>query len=177
MQTLKTILLILGVVGLLVVAISQFLPGHYHTERNTIIAAKPEAIFPLVNNVKKWTAWTPWSAAKDPTLVNTYEGPDEGVGATSKWTSKKFSEGSMKVTESDPSKLIKFDLSFQQGSALANATFKFEPSGENTRVTWSMDGESGRNPLKRIFGVLMAKMIGPDFEEGLRNLKTQAEAK
>ena len=34
----------------------------------------------------------------------------------------------------------------------------------------------GGNPVNRYFGLIMDKMIGPDFEEGLAKLKEIAEA-
>jgi hypothetical protein len=40
----------------------------------------------------------------------------------------------------------------------------------------AMDGELGRNPLYRWFGVFMDKLVGPDFEAGLANLRRLAEA-
>jgi hypothetical protein len=43
-------------------------------------------------------------------------------------------------------------------------------------VTWSNAGELGYNPVNRWFGLLMDNFMGRDFEEGLRNLKTQAES-
>jgi len=39
-----------------------------------------------------------------------------------------------------------------------------------------MDGNVSRNPLDRFFSLFMEKMIGPDFEEGLGNLKKKSRA-
>jgi hypothetical protein len=177
MKLLKKILIGLVVLILAVVVVSQFLPSTYHAERSVTIAAKPPAIHPWINDLKKWPEWSPWTAAKDPTLVYAYEGSEQGVGAVSKWDSKKFGDGMMKIVESDPAKGVKFDLSFNKGKYLSVGKIAFEPAGESTKVTWSMDGTVGRNPLDRIFSVMMEKMIGPDFDEGLGKLKAKAEAK
>jgi hypothetical protein len=40
-----------------------------------------------------------------------------------------------------------------------------------------MEGDLGRNPLYRWFGVFMDKLVGPDFESGLSNLKRLGEAR
>jgi hypothetical protein len=40
-----------------------------------------------------------------------------------------------------------------------------------------MDGTVSRNPLDRFFSLFMDKFTGPDFEEGLNNLKKKVEAK
>jgi hypothetical protein len=177
MKTLKKILLAVGLLLLVLLIVSQLLPSQYHVERSVVIAAKADAIHPWINNLKKWPEWSAWTAAKDPTLVYNYEGPEEGVGAISKWDAKKMGEGSMKLTESDPAKWVKFDLSFDHGKYLSKGTFTFEPAGDGTKVTWGMDGNVSRNPMDRYFSLLMDSMIGKDFEEGLGNLKQKVEAK
>lgn len=177
MKILKRILIVAGVVILALVVVSQFLPSKYHAERSIVIAAKPDVIFPWMNNLKKWPEWSPWTAAKDPTIVYAYEGPEEGVGAISKWDSKDMGEGSMKLTESDPARGLKFDLSFEHGKYLSTGAFIFESADTGTKVTWAMDGTVSRNPLDRFFSLFMDKLIGPDFEEGLTNLKKKAEGK
>ena len=177
MKTLKKILVVVAAVILTLVVVSQLLPSTYHAERSIVIAAKPEVIFPWLNHLKKWPEWSAWTTAKDPTLVYAYEGPEEGVGAISKWDAKKLGAGSMKLTESDPAKGLKFDLNFEHGKYLSTGTLAFEAGDAGTKVTWSMDGKVSRNPLDRFFSLLMDKFIGPDFEEGLANLKKKAEGK
>jgi len=177
MKILKTILIAVGLLLLVLILASQFLPSKYHVERSVVIAAKAEAIYPWINNLKKWPEWSAWTTAKDPTLVYSYEGPEEGVGAISKWDAKKMGEGSMKVTASEPGKLVKFDLSFDHGKYLSTGTFTFEPDSGGTKVTWSMDGNVSRNPMDRFFSLMMDSMVGKDFEEGLGNLKKKAEGK
>jgi len=49
------------------------------------------------------------------------------------------------------------------------------PAGSGTRVTWTNRGDVGRNPLKRYLAMAMDRMVGPDFEAGLANLKRVAE--
>ena len=43
-------------------------------------------------------------------------------------------------------------------------------------ITWVMNGNAGMNPVFRWFGLFMDKMVGPDFDAGLKNLKKLAEA-
>ena len=43
-------------------------------------------------------------------------------------------------------------------------------------MTWGMDVELD-SPMQRLFGVAMEGMIGPDYEQGLANLKLIVEAK
>lgn len=177
MKRLKKILIIIGIVVLALVVVAQFLPGKYHVERSVVMAAKPETIHPWINNLKQWQEWSPWTAAKDPTIAYAYEGPEEGVGAISKWDSKKWGQGEMKVIASDPASGVKFDLSFNKGKYVCVGTFSFEAAETGTKVTWAMDGTVSRNPLDRFFSLLMDSFTGPDFEEGLGNLKKKVEGK
>jgi hypothetical protein len=177
MKIFKKILLVIGVLLLALIVFSQFLPSTYHVERRVVIAAKVEGIYPWLNNLKKWPEWSAWTAAKDPSLVYAYEGPEEGAGAVSKWDSKKFGEGSMKITDAEPGKSLKFDLSFEHGKYLSKGNITLAPDGESTKVTWGMDGTVSRNPLDRFFSLMMDSMVGKDFEEGLQNLKKKAEGK
>jgi len=177
MKILKKVLVIVGIVILALVLLAQLLPGQYHVERSVTISAKPEIIFPWINNLKQWQEWSPWTAAKDPTIVYAYEGPEEGVGASSKWDSKKWGQGEMKMIESNPASGVKFDLSFDKGKYACVGTFSFAAAENGTKVTWAMDGKVSRNPLDRFFSLFMDKFTGPDFEEGLNNLKKKVETK
>ena len=47
--------------------------------------------------------------------------------------------------------------------------------GVGTQVTWSMHGNMGSNPLFRWLALFGDRMVGPDFEAGLANLKALAE--
>jgi hypothetical protein len=83
----------------------------------------------------------------------------------------------MTITESHPNDLIRFKLDFVKPFAsTATAEFTFKPEGNQTAVTWSISGE--KNFLSKAFClfVSMDKMVGGQFEEGLANLKSSAEA-
>lgn len=56
------------------------------------------------------------------------------------------------------------------------AEFTFRPEGNQTVVTWTMDGKN--NFLARAFCLFMNmdKMIGGEFEKGLAQMKAVAEA-
>lgn len=177
MKKLKKILFVAGIVILALVVISQFLPGTYRVERSAVIAAKPEDIFPWINELRKWPEWSPWTTAKDPTIVYAYEGPEAGVGAISKWDSKKWGKGMMKLVESDPTQGVKWDLDIENGKFVSVGTLVFESAGDGTKVTWAFSGELGRNPLSRYGGFFMDAMAGTEFEEGLSGLKKKVEAK
>jgi len=98
------------------------------------------------------------------------------VGATYSWDGKSTGQGTLTITKSEPGKGIGYDLSFQQGKFKSTGTITIEPAGEGFNVIWSNEGELGSNPINRYFGLMMDRMMGPDFETGLGNLKKRVEA-
>jgi hypothetical protein len=177
MKPFKKILLIILSIPVLLLLVSLLLPSKYRVERTTVINAKPDAIFARINTPKQWPEWTAWTVAKYPDMKMTFSGPESGVGATYAWEGKSSGHGTLRLTRSEPDKLVGYDLEFEHGKYLSKGDFVLEPVGESVKVTWSNEGNLGWNPVSRYFGLLMDKMMGPDFEEGLRNLQKKAEAK
>jgi Polyketide cyclase / dehydrase and lipid transport len=178
---LNTLLVIAAVVALLVVLlliVVALRPADFRISRRTTIAAPATAVFPHVNDLSKWRAWSPWEKL-DPDLKRTYEGPAAGQGASYAWAgNSKVGEGRMTITDSRPSDLVRLRLEFIKPFQATNtAEFTFEPDGKGTLVTWSM---SGCNSFTgKLFSLVMNmdKLIGTDFEKGLASLKAIAEGK
>jgi hypothetical protein len=175
---LKKILLgLAGVIAVFVVVVA-LQPAAYHVERSATIAAPAAAVFGHVNDFHQWDAWSPW-AKIDPNMKTTFEGPAAGPGAIYTWAGNSdVGEGRMTLTESRPGELVGIKLEFIKPFASTCATaFTFKPQGDQTAVLWTMDGEN--NFIAKAFCLFMNmdKMIGGDFEKGLAQLKTVAEAK
>ena len=143
-----------------------------------VIAAAPEALFPLVNDFHQWEGWSPW-AKLDPAMKVVYDGPASGVGAVYKWTGdSKVGEGRMTLIESQPVSVIRINLEFLKPMESTSITqFAFKPEGKGTSVTWTMSGKN--NFVGKAFCLFasMDKMVGPDFEKGLAQMKSLAEGK
>ena len=152
--------------------------SEFNVSRSIVISAPPSAVFPHVNDLHQWKAWSPW-AKLDPSAVETIEGPAEGGdGAVMKWAgNQNIGEGSMLIVESHPNELVQFHLEFLKPFKGTNsAKFTFRPEGEQTIVTWNMSGK--RNFLTKAVGLVMncSKMIGGQFDKGLADLKTVTES-
>jgi hypothetical protein len=83
----------------------------------------------------------------------------------------------MTITESRPNELIRFKLEFVKPFAGTNtAEFTFKPQGEQTAVTWSMSGT--QNFMTKAFCMFMSmdRMVGGQFDQGLAQMKSVAEA-
>ncbi|MCH9807183.1 MAG: SRPBCC family protein [Alphaproteobacteria bacterium] len=155
------------------------LPAQFTVARSTTIAAPPEVVFPHVNNLKKWDAWSPW-AKRDPNMTMIYDGPEAGIGQSGKWSgNEEVGEGKMTITDSTPHQNIKLNLEFiKPFEGNSDVEFRFEPVGEGTKVTWSLDGDQGffERGLMLLLGMDMAQMIGDDYDKGLAKLKKVVEA-
>jgi uncharacterized protein YndB with AHSA1/START domain len=170
------ILLALAFIAIIFIIVITGRPDEFFVTRAAIIAAPPEKIFPHVNDLHKWEAWSPW-AKLDPNAKNTFSGADAGAGAAMAWEgSKKVGAGKMTITESQPGGLIRFRLDFQKPMQATNtAEFTFRSEAGQTVVTWSMAGKN--NFFFKAFGLFVNcdKMIGGDFEKGLADLKSATE--
>ena len=113
------------VVGLL-------LPDAVGLSRTIEIAAPPEKIFPLVNDLRAFQRWSPWQS---PGLAVAYSGTSSGVGARMSWSQDGGGmAGSQEIAESDPPRRVVYALSFGPGTE-AQATLDLEPAAGGTRVT------------------------------------------
>jgi len=174
---LKKVLLGVGAVVAVFLAYVAFLPTEYHFQREVLINASPEAIFPHVNNTRKMNAWNPF-VKMDADIKLGYSGPEEGVGAASSFEGKNVGQGNSVITESVPFSIVRSNLEFIKPFAgTQTVDFKLAPQGAQTNVTWAIFGHN--NFLSRLMCVFMSmdKMMGATFEKGLADLKAVAEAK
>ena len=168
-------------VGLLVLAIAFAVivatrPAEFIVTRHIAVSAPPVEAFRQVNDFHRWQLWSPW-AKRDPAMTERFEGPRAGAGAIYRWEgNSEVGAGQMTILESRAPELIRIKLDFLQPFASTSTTqFEFQPSGEQTVVTWSMQGRN--NFLAKAFGLFvdMDRMVGGDFEQGLTQMKTLLE--
>jgi hypothetical protein len=165
------------VIGVFVLVVAMQ-PANFRVARSATIAAPPAMVFEQVNDFHNWEAWSPW-AKLDPAAKNTFEGPTSGTGAIFRWNgNSEVGEGSMTTTESRPGELVRIKLDFVRPFAgTSDVEFKFEPAGDQTKVTWSMSGEN--NFIAKAMSLFMdcEAMCGAQFDEGLANMKSVVEGK
>jgi hypothetical protein len=167
----KIILVVVLVVAVLVVFIATR-PATFRISRSRTMAASSQDVYPFVNDLHKWTEWSPWEKL-DPALKREYSGPPAGIGTAYAWTSddKKVGAGRMTITDTRPAHAVTIRLEFiRPFTGTNNVQFDFVPSAPGTNVTWTMTGK--KNFMMKAFCLFldMDKMVGPDFERGLANL-------
>ncbi|HEX5104392.1 MAG TPA: SRPBCC family protein [Pirellulaceae bacterium] len=178
-KTFKWIGAVLALIAMLVFVVPFALPSRYRVVRTVTINAPPAAIHPSVNTLKEWPKWSAWTTERYPDMKITYFGPESGVGAIDEFEGDSLGvHGKFEITKSDPDEGIEYRLDFDDGNYVSTGGIKYTPQGAGTNVTWSNEGELGMNPISRWCNALgmMDKMMGPDFETGLANLKKKVEA-
>lgn len=172
----STILIIIAVIVAVLVAFIATRPAEFRISRSGDISAPPAAVFPHVNDLGKWEAWSPW-ARLDPNAKSTFEGPAAGVGAVFGWAGNKdVGEGRMTILESRPDELVRIKLEFFKPFKATNtAEFTFKLEDGRTVVTWSMFGAN--NFMAKAINLVINcdRMVGVQFEKGLANLRAVAE--
>jgi len=154
------VLLVLVVAAILVYASMQ--PDDFRIERTATLAAPPERIYPHLADFHLWGAWSPWER-KDPAMKREFSGPASGTGTVYAWEGNKdVGTGRMTITDCAAPTRVLIRLEFLK-------PFKA------TTVTWAMFGKA--NFMSKVMCTFMSmdKMVGPDFEAGLANLKAVAE--
>lgn len=171
---------VLGIIAAIIALVlirAAMKPDVFTLLRRTRIDAPPATVAALILDFHQWIKWSPFEKM-DPegTLKRTFSGAPSGIGAVYEWAGKKTGEGRMEIVEVTGEK-IRIQLDFIKPFPANNfAEYVLKPDGAGTEVTWSMYG-----PQKFMFKIMdtlvgTERMMGPVFEQGLRDMKSAAEA-
>lgn len=166
-------LALIAVIGLLL-AIGMLLPSAFKVQRTVEMAATPERIYPLIADPREWKRWSVWNR-RDPAMTMEYSGAPSGTGARWTWKSASEGNGEMAFTAAVPNERVDYALAFPDMGMRSSGQLRLEAAGTGTRVTWTNEGDMGANPVNRYFGLFMDRLVGPDFEGGLKNLEALVE--
>jgi hypothetical protein len=189
----KKLLVVLGVLAAVIVVMvavayvrASGLPGGWTVERQVEIAARPQTIAAAIVDLRRWSEWAAWNRERDPEAEWRFFGADSGVGAKMAWTGPKMGRGLLEITAVEPD-AIRYRMAMEGSLALeeegatmadgspAMGSFRLEPAGEATRLTWRDEGTMEGSVLLRLVVPQLEKMLGEHFEVGLTKLKGVAE--
>lgn len=175
------LLIVIAVIIVVFVIVVSFQPATFRVTRSKKIKAPADAIFPHINDLSASKVWSPWEKL-DPAIKGTFESVNvAGVGAKYHWSgNKQVGEGRMTIVESEPDRRVVTKLEFLKPFVATNTgEFTLAPEvgsdGAATVVTWSMSGRN--NFMFKAVSLFMncEKMVGPQFEKGLIDLKKIVE--
>jgi uncharacterized protein YndB with AHSA1/START domain len=174
MRVIKWLLVLVLALVLLLWVGGYALSPAFKVTRSVSVAAPAEPVYALVAEPRRWKDWTVWNR-RDPNMAIEYFGPASGAGAGWSWKSASEGDGKMTFSAADPPRRVAYELYFPDFGTTSVGEIVLAPEGSGTRVTWTMNGDMGSNPLMRWMALLMDGMVGEDFEGGLANLKALAE--
>ncbi len=134
LNTLIIVAVVLVVVaGILIHASTR--PNTFRVQRTLGIEAPPDRIFAMIDDLKAWTAWSPYEK-KDPAMKRSFGAVTAGKGATYAWDGKhQVGQGSMEMLESAPARKVAIKLDFFKPFEAHNtAEFVLESRSDATDV-------------------------------------------
>ncbi len=169
------------VVLLLIVAAALIIlmfvePTEVVVTRSIVIKAPKEAVFEQIVMFKNWPTWDPWERMDSGKMKRTLYGTDGTPGSGYTWEGDKTGAGDMRDSAVNGTDLL-YKLTFTKpntGSAWGH--IKAEDTAGMTKVTWTCNMHFGMPLNAMLLFMNMDKMLGPDFENGLNNLKTNLES-
>jgi hypothetical protein len=173
----KKIAIGLALVLAVILGLAAMQPDDFKVSRSASISAAPSKVYPLISDFRKWQQWSPWEKM-DPDMKRSFEGKASGEGAVYAWEGNSaVGSGKMTIEKAKAPSQVGIKLEFFKPMQGVNPTeFLIEPEGKGSKVVWTMSGK--HNFISKIMCVFfnMDKMIGPDFEKGLSQMKAAAEA-
>lgn len=175
MGVIKWVIRLIVALAVIFVGGAFLLPKETAVARTVTMNAAPEVIFPYIANLRANQSWSPW-LDRDPDVQLAFNDVPEGVGAAMSWQSEhpQVGSGNMIIIEAqDPRRLVTA-LDFGE-MGTATAYFNLVAAEGGTAVTWGFTSDNGNNPMFRWMGLMMDGWVGPDYEQGLNNLKKLVE--
>ncbi len=175
MKAIFKILLWLVGVFIALLLVGFFLPKNAHIERTAVIPAKPESVYKLINDLGTYDKWMPWNKL-DPNWKVEYAAQKQGAGAWYKWnsTNKQVGNGKLTIDETVPNSKVVTKMEFADFAEPSYGGWELTPQGDATSMKWYINSNLGNNPVYRWMGLFMDKMVGPQFDSGLANIKSLA---
>lgn len=170
-------LLIVSIIIILLIA----LPNELKVNKEIVIKQDISVVFEHINNLKKWEQWSPWQML-DPKVINTYSGPESGVGAVNSYSSENsdVGVGKMKILESIENSKVELGI-YMEGMSDDNnptltTTLTLVKMGDNhTKVIWNTIDSVSTFSFYRIMLPIMNMTLEEMFKEGLEELKFVCE--
>lgn len=162
MTILYTILAAVVVIALA----ALLLPRKVVVTRQADVSLSPEAVIERVASTDGFQTFNPYCTT-DPDLKITPFGPASGVGSGFGFEGKE-GKGTQTVTALTAKSVTHLIDLGAMGKPVQ--TIEAQPFGNGARVTWTVTSDMGFNPVFRIFGLFMDRMLGKTYELGLRNI-------
>ena len=150
--------------------LALLLPRKVVVRRHADVALRPEAVIARVASTEGFQTFNPYRTT-DPDLKIAPFGPTEGVGSGFRFEGRE-GKGTQTVTEATATRVTHLIDLGAMGKPVQ--TIEARATDAGARVTWTVTSDMGYNPVFRIFGLFMDRMLGKTYELGLRNIAALA---
>ena len=174
MKIVKRILIALAIIIAVPLIAALFINGDYKLEREVIIKKPKQVVFDYVKLIKNQNNFSVWNM-KDPNSKMNYTGTDGTVGFISSWESqmKEVGTGEQEILKIEEGSRIDVELRFTKPMTMKDNAYMVTEAIDSTqtKVKWGFYGKSPYPMNIMCLFMDMDKMIGPDLQKGLDNLK------
>lgn len=178
MKVLRKILIAVVIIIAIPLVAALFTRKNYQIEREILIDRPKKVVFDYIKYLKNQDNYSKW-ANIDPNMEQEFRGTDGTVGFVSAWNSKdkNVGKGEQEIKNIVEGERIDYELRFiEPWESTSPAYLVTESVGENqTRVRWGFSGKFNYPMNLALVFMDMEKLLGEDFDTGLRNLKAILE--
>lgn len=178
MKVLKTIgLILLGIIVLALVT-GLFVNGKYDVEREVTINKPKQEVFDYIKFLKNQSNFSVW-AKIDPAMKTEFRGEDATVGFVSAWDSENpdAGKGEQKIAGIEEGNRIDYEIHFIKPFESTDYAYMTTAAVNDsvTLVKWGFNGKMKYPMNLMLLFMDMEKMLAPDLQNGLNNLKELLE--
>lgn len=166
----------LGLLGILVLALitGLFVNGKYDVEREVTIQKSKQEVFDYIKFLKNQSNFSVW-ARIDPAMKTEFRGEDAAVGFVSAWDSENpdAGKGEQKIIGMEEGTRIDYEIHFIEPFESTDYAYMTTVALNDsvTSVKWGFNGKM-KYPMNLMMLFMdMEKMLAPDLQNGLNNLK------
>lgn len=150
----------------------------YRVSRAARIDAPPSAVYPHLEDLRRWLPWSPWEG-HDPYTVRTWSGREHGAGAGYSWNgNRETGEGSVWILAAEPDRRLDLELTFVRPfPAESTLRLDLDPESDGAACVVTMTMAGSLRPLLRALRRFMPldAMLAKDLERGLAKLTEVVE--
>lgn len=178
MKILKRIVFFLLAFVALSLIVALFVKKDYAVEREITINKPKQDVFAYVKYLKNQDDFSKW-AKLDPAMKKEYKGTDGTAGFVSAWKSDNsdVGEGEQEIKKITEGERLDLEIRFKKPMESTSQSYMITEAvdSSHTKVKWGFYGKMNYPMNLMCLVMSMDEMVGPDFEEGLNNLKVIME--
>jgi len=178
MKLWKKILIVIAIIIVIPFIVAIFVKGDYIIQREIAIKKPKAEVFDYLKLLKNQDKFSKW-AKMDPNMKQTFKGTDGTVGFVSAWESdmKDVGQGEQEISNIVNGERLDYIIHFiKPMDSHDNASLiTTEINASETKVQWVFSGKVNYPMNLLCLFMNFDKLVGPDLEIGLKNLKANLE--